>query len=263
MPRKTQRHTTHHKRRKSHSHVVQTIPELRQAFDYIDEFVTHRIQSGVSKEQLVKELRREWQRVFFKPIQKKNATALLEHMIERVSKRRGLRGTRKRTRGGVAPFMDSTTQPSPYLAQGTPPTGAGNLPLANGQPSTYGSFPTYLSKAFQAPPEMAGLAKGEQNTYPTSAPNASNRVADLGSTMKGGRRRRLHGGASTLIGSLFQQAISRPIPSSDVPGLAQHSQASWYGRGFGTPSDQVMNTPNYHLKDTMFPKMIPVNNIQF
>lgn len=263
MRRKTQRHQKYPtKQRKSHSHASQSIPELRQAFDYIDEFVKHRIQSGVSKEQIVKELRREWQRVFSKPIQKKNATAFVEHMMERVSKRRGLRGTRKRTRGGVAPFMDSTTQPSPYLAQGTPPTGAGNLPLANDQSSNYGSFPTYLSRGFQAPPEMAGLAKGEQNTYPTSAPNASNRVADLGSTMKGGRRRRLHGGSSTLVGSLFQQFTTRPIPSSDVPGPAQHLQASWYGRSMGAPSDQVQNTPNYHLKDTMFPKMIPVN-IQF
>lgn len=251
MPRKTQRHKTHHKRRKSHSHAVQTIPELRQAFDYIDEFVTHRIQSGVSKEQLVKELRREWQRVFFKPIQKKNATALVEHMMERVSKRRGLRGTRKRTRGGVAPFMDSTTQAGVYLAQGTPPTGSGHIPLANGQPSAYGSIAGYQAKGFQVP-EIAGQAGGEKNLYPTSAPNATNTI------MQGGRRRRLRGGASTLIGSLYQQFTTRPIPSSAPPSIGQDAQTSWYGRSIGPSPSQVQQPPNYSLKETMFPPRINV-----
>lgn len=256
MRGKTQRHKR--QQRKSHSRsrptAIQTIPELRLSFDYMDEFVKHRIQEGVSKEQLVKEVQREWSRVFSKPLQKKNATAFVVSRMDRMSKRRSLRGTRKRTRGGVAPFMDPTTQPGLYLASGKPPTEGGQFPLANAAQSAYGSLYSYLAKGFQPPPEIADTVKG-QNPYPTSAPNTTNQVAP---SMKGGRRRRLHGGSSSLIGSLYQQFTSRPIPSSAPPNIGQDAQTSWYGRAIGPSPDQVQRIPNYQLKDTMFPKMVNV-----
>lgn len=259
MSRKTKKHhrKSHSRSRsRSRSSAIQTMPELRQAFDYIDTFVKQRIQSGVSKEQLTKELRREWLRVFSKTLQKKNATAFVEHMMEQTSKRRGLRGTRKRTHGGMAPFMDSTTQAGTYLASGKPPTDSGHLPLASGAQSAYGSFTSYLSKGLQFPQQSAGSDPVEgQTKYPTSAPNATNEVSFP--TMKGGRRRRLHGG-STLMGSLLQQFTTRPIPSSIPSSSGQDAQTAWYGRSIGPSPDQVQRNPDYQLKDTMFPKMVNV-----
>lgn len=251
MRRKTQKHN---KKRHIRPTAIQTIPELRLSFDYIDEFVKHRIQSGTSKEQLVKEVRREWERVFSKSLQKKNATAFVEHMMERFSKRRGLRGTRKRTRGGVAPFMDPTTQQGLYLASGKPPTTAGHFPLANQATSVYGSLSSYLTKGFQTPEQSVGLdpIKG-QTQYATSAPLATNAVLQ----MKGGRRR-LRGGAPTLVGTLLQQFTTRPVPSSSPPNMGQDAQTAWYGRNLGSSPDQAQRSPPYALGDSVFPKLVNV-----
>lgn len=251
MSRKTKK--AHSKRKQATA--LQTIPELRQSFDYIDEFAKNRIVSGVPKEQLVKEIQREWLRVFSKRIQKKNATAFVEHLMELTARRRGLRGTRKRTRiqGGVAPSMDPTTQPGMYLASGLPPTSSGHYPLTNGTPSVYGSLTSYISKGFQVP-EIAAMSdpvKG-QSVFPTPSPSMGSNLVRGGSRAL--RYKKKQGGF--LLGSIFSQATTRPV-QSDVPrSILQDAQSSWYGRGIGPSPDQVQRVPHYQLSA---PTGVPMN----
>lgn len=236
------------KRAKRTKHAIQTIPELRRSFDYIDEFVKNRIVSGVSKDQLVKEVQREWLRVFSKRLQKKNATAFVEHMMSQTSHRRGLRITKKRARthGGVAAFMDPTTQPGPYLAMGMPPTATGNYPLANGAPSAYGSLTTYIGKGFQTPEIASNMdpIKG-QSVFPTPPPSMGSNLVRGGSRALRYRKKHQGGALSALVGSALTQAFTRPIHSGDVPSPLQGGQAAWMGRPIGVSPDQVQRTPSY------------------
>ncbi len=263
--RKTHRAAARHK--KDSTVAFQTIPELRRSFDYIDEFVAHRIQSGVPKEELVKELQREWLRVFFKRMEKKSATAFIEHQMELAArKRRPLRRhTKRRHRGGVAPFADpsSTTQPGVYLASGLPPTANGAYPMANGAPSAYGSLTAYLTKGLMPHPESSILSdpvKG-QSTFPSppSAPLKGGARGRVPRTSRLSKRSSHTGGAIPLIGSALEQMAVRPIPSSSPPSNVLHdAQTAWYGRTIGASPDQVQRGPNYQLGDSMFPKLVNV-----
>jgi hypothetical protein len=248
MRHKTQRAPRITKGKKT---AFQTIPELRRSFDYIDEFVRHRLASGTSKEHLVKEVQREWFRVFSKRLEKKNATAFVEHMMERAPRRRGLRSTQKRgkkgQRGGLAPVMDPTTQPGAYLASGSIPTSTGAYPLANGAPSAYGSLTEYISKGFQTPE----IASPGQAVWPSPAPNmGSNRI------LGGGRAIRAKRTGGSLAGSLLTQAFNRPFQSDAPPSVAQDAQTAWYGRELGPSSDQIQRQPAYRVGDSVPP---PIN----
>lgn len=243
--RKTHRAKHGHSSKKT---ALQTIPELRRSFDYMDEFVKNRIVSGVPKEQLVKEVQREWLRVFSKRLQKKNATAFVEHLMEQHSRRRSVRGTRRRIRGGVAPFMDPTTQAGVYLASGTPPTASGQYPMANGAPSAYGSLTAYISHGFQNP-EIAATqdpVKG-QSVFPTQPPPSmgSNLVRGGGRGTRSKRKRDVKGGA--LVGSVLTQAFTRPIQSSAPSSILQDAQTAWMGRSIGPSPDQVQRPPSYQV----------------
>lgn len=249
MRRKTQRAP------KGRKAAFQTIPEIRRSFDYIDEFVHHRIASGTPKDQLVKEVQREWFRVFSKRLEKKNATAFVEHHMK-VAPRRGLRVTRKQgkhskkhQRGGVAPVMDPTTQPGRYLASGLPPTPAGQYPLANGATSAYGSLTAYINKGFQVP-EIAAASdpvKG-QATWPSPGPTSgSNRIQGGGRSLRAKRR------GGSLAGSLLTQAFTRPFPSEAPPSLGQDAQTTWYGNAIGPSSDQIQRLPSYRVGDSIPP----------
>jgi len=227
----------------------QTIPEIRRSFDYIDEFVRLRLAAGVSKEQLVKEVQREWRRVFSKQLDKKNATAFVEHLMGQAQSRRGLRSTqkhRKPQKGGVAPAMDPTTQPGAYLASGMPPTAAGHFPLANGAPSAYGSLTAYISKGFQVPE----IAAAGQADWPSPGPTmGSNRIQGGGRSLQAKRRQAKKGGS--LAGSLLTQAFTRPFQSTAPPSLGQDAQTAWYGRELGPSPDQIQRMPSYRVGDAV------------
>jgi hypothetical protein len=250
MARKTRKQTA----KKRHLQGIKTIPELRQSFDYIDEFVKQRVLSGIPKEQLVKEIQTEWYRVFGKRIQKKNATAFAEHLLQKMKGSRSLRTMTRKTRGGAAPFMDPTTQAGRYLASGQIPTSSGQYPMADGSPSVYGSLTQYIHKGFEHP-EIA--AKGAYESPMPSAHMGSNRALIGGGRPLGGGRKK--GGA--ILDSLrnsITQAIARPIPSDAPPSVLQTAQSAWNGRPIGLSPNPVEHPNNYALKDSMFPKMVNV-----
>ena len=252
MARKTRKQTA----KKRHHQGIRTIPELRQSFDYIDEFVKQRIHSGVSKEQLVKEIQTEWFRVFEKRIQKKNATAFAEHMMQQMKGRRGLRAMTRKRHGGMAPIHGTDMAPGTYLAAGKVPTST-NYPLAGGQGSAYGNLTKYVSGGFEVPE----IAKGGEYLNPGPYRSTGSNLVG-GQTIKGGGRRlngKKKGGFifDALRNSLTQMA-ARPIPSDAPASHFQSAQSSFMGRPIGIPSNPIQHPIGYGLKDTMFPKMVNV-----
>lgn len=258
MARKTRKQST----RKRHVEGIKSIPELRQSFDYIDEFIKQRIQTGLTKDQLVKELRTEWMRVFGKHIQKKNATAFVEHMMHQMKGHRKLHSRMTRKQGGAAPlsgapFMDPTLQQGVYLSAGKPPTADGHFSTALGDNSVYGSLTKYISSGFTQP--EIGTKIPHDTPMPSASMGQNRALVGGGRALRANGSRKKRGGfILDSLRSSITQAFSRPIPSDAPPSMFQTAQSSWYGRPVGISPNPIQHPPNYALKDTMFPKMVNV-----
>jgi hypothetical protein len=242
MVRKTRKHDS--KKLKG----VYTIPELRRSFEHIEEFVDKKIHSRESKDDIVKDLRKEWSGVFSKELDKKSAEAFVS---SRMTTKHGSRHRTLRRQGGMAP-LDYATRQGVYLAPGQIPDKAGHLPLSDGGKSTFGSYVQYVDKGFGvAYPEIAQNLDPVpgQTRFPTSVP------AGMGSnevhfTAKGGSRRKSR---KTRRGGAM-----RMIPASAPAGILQDMEDMWYGRPVGPSPDQVQRSVDYKL-GSVYPKAVNVS----
>jgi hypothetical protein len=242
MVRKTRRHVS-----KKQTGVF-SIPELRRAFEHIEEFVDNKVAQRESKDQIIKDLQKEWSRTFHKDLDKKSADAFVSDRLTKTPSRRKT----LRKRGGAAP-LDHTTRAGIYLAPGQIPDKAGHLPLSDGGKSNFGSYVQYVNKGFWNPePGHSYDPVPGQTHYPT-APPAGMGTNTVHFAAKGGKRRTRRGGA--LTGSLLQQAFNHPIPASAPPGVLQDMQDMWYGKQVGPSSDQVQRGVDYKL-GSVYPKAI-------
>jgi hypothetical protein len=250
MVRKTRRH---HASKKSKG--VYSIPELRRSFEHIEDYVNERIASKESKEQLIKDVRKEWARVFFKDLDRKSAEAFVS---DRMTKKHSSRHRTLRKRGGAGAQLantytpiagapnDYTTRAGIYLAPGQIPDKAGHLPLSDGSKSNFGSYVQYVDKGFWNPePGQSYDPIPGQTRFPTSTPvgmgsNAVHFSAKGGNRTTSKRKTRRSGGASIL-----SQVFTRPISASSPPGILQDMQDMWYGKSVGPSPDQVQRTVNY------------------
>jgi hypothetical protein len=266
MVRKTRRH---HSSKKAKG--IYSIPELRRSFEHIEDYVNQKIALKESKEQLVKDLRKEWSRVFFKELDKKSADAFIG---DRMNKKHTSRHKTLRKRGGAGAQLantytpiaggplDYTTRQGMYLAPGQIPGKDGHLPLSDGGKSNFGSYVQYVDKGFGvAVPEVGRLLDQfgipGQTRFPTSTPvgMGDNTVHFSG---KGGSRRKsrkLRRGGGQM-GALLSQAFNRPIPSDVPPAILQDLQDKWYGNSVGPSPDQIQRSPDYKL-GSVYPK--PIN----
>jgi len=208
----------------------------------------------MSKTKLVTALQKEWLSVFHKSLKKASAESYITHRMETMPSRRKTR----RSKGGAsalagAPLM-YTTRPGLDLAPGQIPTAAGHLPLSSGAPSNFGSYVQYVSKGFGVSiPEQAGTVT---NNWPIP-------YKDTGSNafMKGGSRRsqkrkaRRGGGPLDTTGAILSQAFTRPISSSQPPGVLQDMQDMWHGKTVGASPDQVQRQVSY-LTGPVYPKQM-------
>lgn len=258
MVRKTRKH---HNTKIKHPKGIHSIPELRRSFEHIEEFVDTKIHLKESKDKIIKDLRREWARVFFKDLDKKSADAFV---TDRMTKSQSTRHrTLRRTGGGGAQLSntytpiagapnDYTTRQGIYLAPGQIPDKNGHLPLSDGSKSVFGSYVQYVDKGFWNPePGQSYDPIPGQTRFPTSVP------AGMGSntvhfSTKGGKRRTRRGGG---IGSLLSEAYNRPIPAYSPPSVLQDMQDMWRGRQVGPSPDQVQRMPEYQI-GTIYPKPI-------
>jgi len=230
--------------RKTKKHIkkgIYSIPELRRAFEHMEAFLNTKIQKKDSHDKIVRDVRKEWQMVFMKPLDKASAEALIE------DHKKPRRMTRKR--GGAAIHgapIDSTTRPGLYLTPAGIPGPDGGLPTNGG---SYGHYTQYVSNGFMRP-EMSVTfdpIKG-QPAWPSPA-------ADMGSNLvKGGRRKgrstRKKGGS---LGSILSEIMSHPIPASAVASPLQDAQDMWHGKNVGPSPDQIQRPATYQL-GSFFPK---------
>jgi hypothetical protein len=260
MVRKTRKHTS--KKAKG----IYSIPELRRSFEHIEDYIDKKIALRESKEKLVKDLRKEWSRVFFKDLDKKAADAFVS---DRLSKKHHSRHRTLRRHGGAgaqlantytpvagAP-LDYTTRQGIYLAPGQIPDKAGHLPLSDDSKSNFGSYVQYVDKGFWNPePGQSYDPVPGQTRFPTSVPaGMGDNTVHFGT--KGGARnrsRKVRRGGS-LAGSLLSQAFTRPISSSAPAGVLQDMQDMWHGRLTGPSPDQVQRGVTYQI-GSVYPKAV-------
>lgn len=240
------KHSEPHKRltrklRKSHqSHKSQhalSIPELRNAFEYIESFA-HNCKGDV------KAFREEWKKVFYKELDKESAQSYLEHIAS----------SKKTTKRGGAALagapLDYTLRPGIHIMPG------------GLNANSYAQVPNYVANGFWNP-EPARLLDPlpQQYRFPTSVPAGmgDNTVRGGGcgcNLMQGGKRnktRRLRKGgcAPCLIGEKMPQApvlgggvmdavqatLMRPFQMSSPMNQAQSLSEVAAGRS-GGPSPQ-------------------------
>jgi hypothetical protein len=211
MVRKTRKHfSSKHKKQKG----IFSIPELRRSFEHIEEFVDDKIAGKEGKEHIVKDLRKEWSRVFLKELDKKSAEAFVTSRMSLQHKKHGARHrTIRRTTGGAGAQLantytpiagapnDYTTRQGIYLAPGQIPDKNGHLPLSSGAKSNFGSFIQYVQSGFGVgipePGQRSDPVPG-QTRFPTTVPAGmgSNEVhfAAKGGSYRKTRKTRRGGG---------------------------------------------------------------------
>ena len=235
MVRKTRRH---HSSKKLKG--VYSIPELRRAFEHIDSYVNEKIAVKESKEKIVKDLRKEWSKVFLKDLDKKSADSFVSDRFSKKQTRRTIRGVRGGGPLSGAP-LDYTTRPGDYLAPGQIPDSAGHLPFSDGSKSNYGSFTSYVDNGFwnPEPGRSYDRVQGQQD-FPTSVPvgMGSNRVQGGGGNRGGSR-------------GITSKRRTRRLPCSKRAAhggsysVIQDMKSMWYGKEAGSSPDQVQRSPNY------------------
>ena len=245
MIHKTRKHSNHGKG-------VYSIPELRRSFEHIESFVDEKLKSKDSKDKISKDLRKEWLKVFNKPLDKKSADAFLE---DRMSKSHGrTRHTRRHTGGGPlegAP-LDYIQRAGIYLAPSGLPGKDGGLPESGHTSQTgggFGSYVQYVADGFFNP-EIAQQYDPIPGQAKWPVPFLS-----TGSNQAGGKRksrRKIRGGS---MGALISQAFTRPISSDIPPGPLQDAQDMFHGKQMGASPDQVQRSPEYQL-GSVYPKPI-------
>jgi hypothetical protein len=258
MVRKTRKHQSTKSKR---FNGVQTIPELRRSFEHMENFINEKIKAQLPKDQLIKDLRKEWFLVFVKQLNKKSAEAFIEQRLQhcKSSRHRTLRKKGGANALGGAP-INYSLRPGMYLApESIPSNGSsitsfsdGHYPLSGGEPSIYGSLVKYVDAGFRNPEpgQSYDPVDGQSNWPIVPADMGSNKVS-----MKGGNRKTLRKKGGSAIGSFLSQAFKHPISSSSPPSFAQDMQDMSYGKQVGASPDQVQKQPNYLLGEN-YPKVI-------
>jgi hypothetical protein len=262
MVRKTRRHGSDKK-----SKGIYSIPELRRSFEHIESYINEKIAKKESKEKLVKDLRKEWSKVFFKDLDKKSADSFVSDRLNKKQTRRTIKGGAALAGAPLAGApLDSTLRQGIYLAPGQIPDIAGHLPLSDGIKSSFGSFIPYVDKGFWNPePGHSYDPVPGQIRFPISVP------VGMGSNLfKGGRRqlrknrqtkklKRHGGGLIQNMGTIISQAFTHPASSSVPPSILKDGQDIWYGKNVGPSPDQVERLPLYKI-GSVYPKPVYITN---
>lgn len=263
MVRKTRRHHSEKKHKGIYS-----IPELRRSFEHIEQYVNEKIALKESKEKLIKDLRKEWSKVFFKELDKKSADAFVSDRLSK--KHSSRRKTRKHSGGAGAQLAntytpiagapnDYTTRQGIYLAPGQIPDKNGHLPLSDGGKSNFGSYVPYVDKGFWNPePGRSYDPVPGQTRFPTSTPVGMGDNTVHFSSKGGARRSRKARRGGALMGATLSQAFNHPISASVPASILQDGQDIWYGKDVGPSPDQVQRGVNYQL-GSQYPKPVTFN----
>jgi hypothetical protein len=236
-----------------------TIPELRVAFDHIEDFL-HDSLAQKSEEETIKLLKDEWKKTFHKELDEESAKAYVEHVAEEmkrghrrnnVRRRRTQRKYRMRVKGGgaqdaTAPAMALNGAPTDYV------TRPGIYP-SQGQTTGYGSVTQYVSSGFNVAVPSQGY-KIDQDTnlmdarlYPT-APGQSGTLSLRGGARKRKSRRNKGGGLQQLFNAMSPAPFPQVYSPNNPPGLVQQMQQEFEGRPpLNISSDASVNQISYQM----------------
>lgn len=224
MARKTRRQS---KRHASVDEGVMTIPELRRAFEHMEDMIHECHVSGKARDECVKRIRKEWSLTFNKELSKSSAESLLKSHISSHQKKR----TRKR--GGAS--LTSLGAPVDHQMR------MGGYPDA----SQGGMRDYYLKGLANTLPQIADAGKV---VWPTPGPSMGKNVV-----MNGGRRgTRRTGGAN--MGALLSAAFERPVGGSSPPGILYDAQTMMKGQMTGASPSPIYDTAPYRA--AFSPKVI-------
>lgn len=251
MPKHHTRKRHHLRKSEKHREEALTIPELRRAFEHIEEFaITHKDD--------VKALQEEWKKLFYKELDKESAQAYLEHVKTLPKRGRTLR----KTRGGASALagapLEYTTRPGIYITPGINEGSYAQVPAyvasgfwnprmaiesdpVPGQPAwpvPYASTGSNLVKGGKAPTKVGAIepaiAGGGCDTCACSAPPAI-----LGGKRKTKRNLRKGGDFTSYLQGMGQRVFG----SSNPPTTAQSLEAKFNGT-FAGNSPSAADNPN-------------------
>lgn len=252
MARKTRKHAKSTKG-------IYSIPELRRAFEHVEQVMDEMIRNKESKADMISHIRKEWQKVFHKSLDKSSADALITHRMESRSMKGGASAL------GGAP-VDYVTRPGVYLDQGSIPGPDGGLSKTVG--GGYGSYVQYVDHGFRNPEIAQGYDPvGGQSPFPFAprADTGSNAFTPITSLVKGGKRKintrknKKTRGKTCGGAALIDQAFLRPISAGAVPSdpLFDMQQMSRGAPG-GLSPDITQHTMNYKV-GSAYPTAVNIN----
>ena len=205
---------------------IQTIPQLRRAFDHIE---------GIAKQGVTLEkFQDEWRKVFSHEIDGEAAQSFLRFHSKKNKTKKAKQS------GGAAPLagapLDYTTRPGTYE---TP----------------YGSFLEYISSGFNFYDKIntdsfVPTQCGKENITPQLA-------ANMGSNKVGGgkTRRRQRGGAFPSLAELATALSFRPIPSTSPTSVLQDAQTAFKGQELPPSPSPADGTPPYRSYPPIAPTL--------
>lgn len=169
-----------------------TIPELRIAFEHIEDMVADMIKNKKPNEYIIKSLTEEWQNTFYRKLDKDSASAYIDYVREEVrmgrsSRKLGRKSTRKYYSGGgqqdaTSPSMALNGAPLDSVTRAGIYPDAGNIP-----PESYGPSTKYIDSGFEVAYPEKGYAQDSMILPPTKLyPTRPEESGHLG----GGRRRK-------------------------------------------------------------------------
>lgn len=259
-----------------------TIPELRISFEYIEDMVADMIKQKKSDVEITGALTQEWQKIFYRKLDKNSAKAYVDYVKEEVKMGRGSRktghirkGTQKNQKGGGS--QDATSPNMPLNGASLDyDTRAGLYPPAGGiPPNSYGPSTPYVDSGFNVAVPEPGYKHDLEilpadRLYPTQ-PGESGKLGLSGGAKRSSKTLRLSkrigkgrkmnrtqkGGAPSWFPQTLQGApFARIMESSAPPSVLYTADRTFNGQ----PITNLSPDPSQnHLKYLMGPNYGPLD----
>jgi hypothetical protein len=218
---------------------VQTVPELRRAFEHIDTFAKSLLKKPVAE--AVNDFQSEWKRTFYRSITADSAKAYLDSI-----RHTSVPKKTRRLRGGAGALegapLDYQTRPGVYIQ----PAGLNE--------NSYAQVPAYIASGFWNP-AMAHTydpVPGQTRYVIQTPPGMESNLVKGGGNKKDRRTsRRLRGGAALLNQAfstdMLSQALSRVMPATIPPAPLQDAMTAFRGEQLGQSPDPTQTRHQYWM----------------
>lgn len=219
---------------------VQTVPELRRAFEHMDTFTKTLVKKPIAEG--IRDFQSEWKRTFYRTVTADSAKAYIDSMRHKDAP---TKTRRLRHRGGAgilegAP-LDYQTRPGIYIQ----PAGINE--------NAYAQVPSYIASGFWNP-AMAHTydpVPGQTRYVTQTPPDMGSNLVKGGGSKEKRKSRRLRGGAALLNQAfstdMLSQVISRVMPASIPPAPLQDAMTAFRGEQLGPSPDPSQTRHQYWM----------------